>query len=124
MTRVVMFCDVDGRSPIAAWLGELQHSDRAAYVKCRAAIALLKQFGHELRRPAADLLRDGIRELRVRKGHVNYRLLYFFSGKDIAVLAHGLTKEDVVPVADIDRAIRRKALFEANPTRHTLTFAE
>ena len=66
-----------------------------------------------------DLLRDGIYELRAKKGHVNYRLLYFFHGRNVAIVAHDLTKEGVVPVADIDRAVRRKQAFEAKPERHT-----
>ena len=79
----------------------------------------MREFGHELRRPAADMLRDGIYELRAKKGHVQYRLLYFFHGRNIAILAHGLTKEDRVPPVDIERAIKRKKLFEANPKAHT-----
>lgn len=50
---------------------------------------------------------------------MNYRLLYFFHGRTVAVVAHGLTKEDVVPPADIERALRRKKLFEADPEKHT-----
>ncbi len=65
------------------------------------------------------MLRDGIYELRAKKGHVQYRLLYFFHGRNIAILAHGLTKEDRVPPVDIERAIKRKKLFEANPKAHT-----
>lgn len=80
---------------------------------------MLALFGHELRRPAADLLRDGIYELRARQGHVQYRLLYFFHGRNVAVLAHSLTKEDQVPSIDIERAIARKKLFLTNPTEHT-----
>jgi len=34
----------------------------------------------ELRRPLADLLRDGIYELRIRIGRVHCRILYFFHG--------------------------------------------
>lgn len=79
----------------------------------------LAAFGHELRRPHADALRDGIRELRAKKGHVNYRILYFTHGRNSAILAHALTKEDVVPDADIDRAIARKKRFEKNPERNT-----
>lgn len=52
-------------------------------------------------------------------GSVNYRLLYFFHGQTVSVIAHGLTKEDVVPAADIKRAIIRKAAFAGNPTAHT-----
>jgi len=50
---------------------------------------------------------------------VNYRILYFFHGRDIAVLATGRTKESEVPAIEIDRAIERKQKFERNPKRHT-----
>jgi len=33
-----------------------------------------------------QFLKDGIYELRVRKGRVNYRTLYFFHGRNLAVL--------------------------------------
>jgi len=79
---------------------------------------MLAQFGHELRRPAADYLRDGIYELRAKQGHVQYRILYFFHQRQVAILAHSLTKEDTIPVADIERAIKRKNLFESNPRKH------
>lgn len=62
---------------------------------------------------------DGIYELRIRMGSVNYRLLYFFHGQTVSVIAHGLTKEAAVTAADIKRAITRKAAFTANPTTHT-----
>lgn len=80
---------------------------------------VLAQFGRELRRPASDYLRDGIHELRAKQGHVQYRILYFFHQLQLAVLAHSLTKEDAIPVAEIERAIKRKNLFESNPRRHT-----
>ena len=64
---------------------------------CRARIELLGQLGHELRRPAADYLRDEIYELRAKQGHVQYRMLYFFHDRDVVVLAHALTKEDEIP---------------------------
>lgn len=64
-------------------------------------------------------MRDGIYELRVKSGRVNYRILYFFHRTAAAVLGHALTKEGKVPDADIERAIRRKARFEANPEAHT-----
>ena len=55
----------------------------------------------------------------MRVGRVNYRILYFFHGKNVAVLAHVLTKEKEVPDRDIDIAIQRKAPFEKNPDQHT-----
>jgi len=50
---------------------------------------------------------------------MNYRILYFFHGRVAAVLAHGLTKEQEVPVKDIERALERKRLFEQDPDGHT-----
>ena len=117
-TDVIFFCDEDGAVPVLKWLDELHSSDRRAYNKCLAAIERLAQFGHELRQPTADLLRDGIYELSSRVGHVNYRLLYFFHGRNIAVLAHGLTKERTIPYSDLELAIRRKNRFEAVPEKH------
>ncbi len=98
---------------------ELQGKDPKAFAKCIAKIRLLALFGHELRRPDADYLRDGIYELRAKKGRVNYRILYFFHGRNVAILAHGLTKEKKVPNADIDRALARKKRFEEDPAGHT-----
>lgn len=90
-----------------------------AFIKCRAAITRLALLGHELRRPEADYLRDGIYELRVRLGSVNYRLLYFFHQRTVSVVAHGLTKEAAVPATDIHRAIARKSAHAINPAAHT-----
>ena len=118
-TRVVFYQEADGQAPVVDWLAELLENNERAWANCRARIELLAQFGHELRRPAADYLRDGIYELRAKQGHVQYRLLYFFHGRQVAILAHGLTKEDEVPKADIERSLKRKKLFESNPKVHT-----
>jgi ribosome-binding protein aMBF1 (putative translation factor) len=118
-TRVVFYQDADGRSPVVAWLARLREMDLAAYTKCAAAIERLAESGYELRRPTADMLRDGIRELRIRRGHVNYWLLYFFHGRSVAILTHALTKEGAVPAADLERALQRKAAFANHPLRHT-----
>ncbi|HZK80156.1 MAG TPA: type II toxin-antitoxin system RelE/ParE family toxin [Humisphaera sp.] len=118
-TEVLFYCEADQSVPVLDWLGELHRFDRRAYNKCRAAIGHLGQLGHELRRPTADLLRDGIYELRACVGRVNYRLLYFFHGRNVAVVAHGLTKEREIPKSDLETAIKRKKQFEANPRMHT-----
>lgn len=76
-------------------------------------------MGHELRRPEADFLRAGISELRVKKGRVTYRILYFFHGPHLAILGHALTKEGAIPDAEIERTIKRKEAFARNPARHT-----
>lgn len=118
-TRVIFFKDEDGSAPVLEWLKDLQDANPKAWANCRARIELLNMFGHELRRPAADFLRDGIYELRAKQGHVQYRILYFFHGRNVAVLAHSLTKEDSIPSVDVERALKRKRLFERNPKAHT-----
>ena len=118
-THVAFYQEADGEAPVVNWLRELLRTNERAWTNCRARIELLAQSGHELRRPAADYLRDGIYELRAKQGHVQYRLLYFFYGRQVAILAHGLAKEDKIPDVDIERAIKRKKLFEANPKEHT-----
>lgn len=65
--------------------------------------------GHELRRPKADYLRDGIYELRATLRGVNHRVLYFFYGNIAAVVSHGIVRERAVPLRDINRAIERIA---------------
>jgi phage-related protein len=96
----------------------LRQRNPKAYAKCAVRIKRLAELGHELRRPEADLLRDGIYELRARLGTVNYRILYFFHGREIAVLAHAITKENEIPAADINRALDRKRIFVADPAAH------
>src|SRR5690606_30306761 len=117
-TTVYLYAEDDGSSPVLEWLEKLGEEQQRALDACIARVRLLALLGYELRRPHADMLRDGIYELRARVGRVNYRLLYFFHGKDIAVVAHGLTKEDQVPAIDIERAIERRTRYEQNPEKH------
>ena len=113
---VVFYRESDGTAPVLEWLDTLPVK---AQDKCRIKIERLCELGHELRRPEADLLRDGIYELRIGLQGMNYRILYFFHGRTAAVLAHGLVKERVVPSREIDVALARKRRFEQDPERHT-----
>lgn len=88
-----------GESPVLAWLQELSRSNIRALDACIARVKLLALMGHELRRPHADMLRDGIYEPRARVGNVNDRLLYFFHGEDIAVVAHASPRKRKCPAA-------------------------
>jgi phage-related protein len=115
-TQVVFYREADGTVPVLEWFDGLPAK---AQDKCRVRIQRLSDLGHELRRPEADLLRDGIYELRVGLRHINYRVLYFFHGRVVAILAHGLTKEDRVPSTSIDAAVARKRRYEQAPKLHT-----
>jgi phage-related protein len=115
-TNVVFYKEEDGSVPVLEWLDSLQPK---ALDKCVVRIERLKELGHELRRPEADFLRDGIYELRVGLQHVNYRMLYFFHGRTAAILSHGLVKESAVPAREVEKAIERKRKFEKDPKAHT-----
>ena len=46
----------------------------------------------------------------------------FFSGKNRAVISHGITKEGAVPDKEIERAIKNKGLIDKNFEKHTADF--
>ena len=115
-TLVVFYQDRDGNVPVLEWLDALPPKIQD---KCVVKIERLRELGHELRRPEADLLKQGIYELRIGREGMNYRILYFFHGRVAAVLAHGLVKEQEVPAKDIEKALERKRQFEQDPATHT-----
>ncbi len=113
----------DGSVPFDEWLATLTRPSKtqnlAAAGRLKVAVRRLATEGHELRRPTSAPLRDGIHELRVEVRNINFRVLYFFAGSGVAVLAHGCTKEGNVEKADVERAVARRLAYEANPTAHT-----
>jgi hypothetical protein len=68
--RIVFYKDEDGEVPVLEWLRHLLKENRKGYANCTGRINLLAASGYELRRPAADYLRDGIYELRAKHVHV------------------------------------------------------
>ena len=118
-TEVCYFADGHRSSPVVDWLESLDAMNPAAFERCAQAIRRLEQAGHELRRPTADSIGGGLYELRAHRGRVQYRLLYFFHGRNIAVLLHGCTKEGRLRIADLQRAHERRLLFQSDPAGHT-----
>src|SRR5215831_13592352 len=115
--NVVLYQEEDGTPPpLVGWLSGLQSEARD---RCLARLALLEEHGHELDRPHAGYLADGIYELRVKFYRINYRMLYFFHGRDAAVVSHGFSKESRVPPKEIRLAVERMRKFRADPRRHT-----
>jgi hypothetical protein len=115
-TRVVIYQEAEGSAPLLEWLDELPEK---AQDKITARVELLAERGHELRRPHCDYLEQQVYELRIRLGHVQYRVLYAFIGQDVVLLSHGCTKEDVVPRNEIVRALKNLAAYKAAPAEHT-----
>lgn len=119
-TSILFYQEQEGNSPIVDWLCELKKTNRKGFAQCVGRISQLESTGHELRRPSADYLRDGIYELRAKHLKVQYRILYFFYGQNVAVLSHGIIKEhSAVPDVEIEQAIKRKKKFIENPEVHT-----
>lgn len=114
-TDVYLYRNEDGELPLVGWLDKLPQKAR---LKCTERISRLAELGNELRRPEADFLRDGVYELRASFQGVHYRILYFFAGKAVVVLSHGLTKEREVPNKEIERAIEHKEKVDGDFKRH------
>ena len=115
--EVIFFREAEGKTPpLIEWLDELPDEAR---LKCFVRLTRLQDLGHELRRPEADYLRDGIYELRASYQGVHYRMLYFFHRRTAVVLTHGIVKEREVPTEEIERAIRAKDAFVRDPSTHT-----
>lgn len=115
--RVIFYKEDDGTVPIKDWLGR---QSVIAQARLMDRLRKLRSRGHDLRRPLAAPLKDGIYELRVRENKIRLRMLYFFSGRHAVVLSHGLKKETAqVSQTEISRALARKRSFDINPEAHT-----
>ncbi|WP_406697752.1 type II toxin-antitoxin system RelE/ParE family toxin [Singulisphaera sp. Ch08] len=115
-TEVRIYQEEDGSVPLWLWLNSL---DRKSQERCLAALVILGNHGHELRRPYVENLGDDIYELRVKSGRVNLRLLYAFHGQEAVVVTHGFAKERIIPPKEIALAKARVAKFITDPERHT-----
>jgi hypothetical protein len=71
-----MFCDAQAkRCPVSEFLEQCR---TAHQIKLLHILELLEQMGPNLPRPYADILADGIHELRVKLSGEQIRMLYFF----------------------------------------------
>jgi phage-related protein len=90
---------VDGISPVKDYIDALPLRERA---KTLAFIGLLETNGPNLLRPYADLLKDGIHELRIKLTGTQTRILYFFCYQNIIVLTNVFEKHTgTVPESEI-----------------------
>jgi phage-related protein len=118
-TTVLFYRDTTGTAPVVAWLRKLRRDDVRGYDKCVAKIERLREEGHDLRRPEADYLADGIHELRAKHGRTQYRIFYFFHGQHVAVLVHAILKKTRgIPPPELKRAKKRRETFQNDPQAH------
>jgi phage-related protein len=82
-------------------------------------ISALEEHGPHLPRPFADLVEDGIHELRIKLSGNHYRILYFFCYGEFIILSHVFRKlVDKVPPVEVHKAQRNRSDYLQ---RHTLT---
>jgi len=110
-TRIVVYWNGNSCPVVDQYRKALRENRRLA-VKLLSAVQHLETYGFDARRPQVDVLRDGIWEFRIRIGSENWRLLYFFAGKNLVVLSHVITKEREVPPKEIDLAKLRREQVE------------
>lgn len=99
MWKTLLYRTKKGKSQVDDFIESLTGKEQG---KVYAWIGELKQQGPTLPRPYADLLKDGIHELRLKlKGEQN-RILYFFCFKNYVVLTNTFIKKtDKVPEKQI-----------------------
>jgi len=96
-----------GRVPALEFLRERPKAVRA---EAGWLLQQLEKHGSGLDRPLVGYLEDGIHELRWEVERNAYRLLFFFSGRRIIVVTHGIVKKSgPVPPREIERARRFRA---------------
>ncbi|EMY60021.1 type II toxin-antitoxin system RelE/ParE family toxin [Leptospira terpstrae] len=90
----------------------INSKDERNQAKIFAWLNKLAELGPNLPRPYADLLIDGIHELRIKLSGSQIRILYFFCYKDYIILTNQFVKNtDKVPKAEIKKAIKRRDFF-------------
>ena len=106
LENIYYFLDERGANPVKDFIKALPQNERAKIFAC---IAELKNQGHNLRRPLADYLGQGIYELRPKAN----RIFYFFFLKNSAVLIHAIRKKtDKIPNRDLELCLKRKRAVE------------
>ena len=105
------FVDERGKSPVKEFIDDLPLDEQ---VKVFAYINELRKQGHNLRRPLADYVRDGIYELRPKAN----RLFYFFYLRENVVFVHAIKKKThKIPENDIEVSLKRKRQIEEYQTK-------
>jgi hypothetical protein len=107
--RVLYYSKKDGSMPVMEYIDNLSLKEQE---KTLALIELLEEKGPNLPRPYADLLEDGIHELRIKLTGTQVRFLYFFCYRDIIVLTNVFDKHSAkVPKTEISIAKENRVDF-------------
>lgn len=106
---VLYYKTPDGKCPVRELIDSRKGRDQA---KIFALISALQDRGPTLPRPYADLLEDGIHELRIRLSGDQFRVLYFFCFRRFIVLTHTFEKVTAeVPRVEIQKVKKYRSDF-------------
>jgi len=114
----ILFCDeMESVCPVTEFINQC---DPKHQVKVLRLLSLLEEKGPVLPRPYADLLRDGVHELRFTLSTENVRVLYFFCYRRFIVLYNAFLKNtNRVPEQEIKAvmAYRDRFLKKTSPQK-------
>ncbi len=107
--KVIYYEDNSGRSDVYEFIESRSIREKAKVI---ALLGILEEKGPQLPRPYADLLTDGIHELRIRLRSDRIRILYFFCFREFIVLTNVFTKStERVPSRELRRARKLRSEF-------------
>ncbi len=119
---IIYYTNKDGKCLIEDFINSRKVRNKA---KILSFLAILEEKGPTLPRPYADILEDGIHELRIKLSGNQYRILYFFCYKEYIVLTHSFLKTtDKVPISEINFAKECRESFLARITEKELKEAK
>ncbi len=105
----------DGGVPVQEFLDSL---DRRMRAKALYGIAILEEYGNQLREPYSKSLGDGLFELRVKFANDISRIFYFFLIGNKIVMTNGFVKKTVkTPKSELALARKYKAEYEGRPNK-------
>ena len=109
--HVLYYESASGISPVQEFIDTRKDRDQA---KIFSWLNVLEEQGPNLPRPYADLLIDGIHELRIKLRGDQVRVLYYFCYKEFIILSHAFIKNtNVVPKSEIKMAQKYRDDFLA-----------
>ena len=115
---VVYYDTKKGKCEIQDFIDKLSKRNQA---KILSLISLLEERGPNLPRPYADLLEDGIHELRTKLSGNQNRILYFFCYRNYIILTHSFIKTtDKVPLKEINKAKKYRTDFLKRNSKEAL----
>lgn len=107
--EILFYKDSSGNVPVQQFIDSLDEREQAKMV---AMIGYLQAYGFNAVRPNADILLDGIHELRTKITGDQVRTLYFFCYRNYIILTHSFIKRtNEVPEKEIRTAIHYREDF-------------